>query len=53
MGQEVRELATYMFVVVYRIFKQAHGNIKKIFYEDIIECYEHNEGLMGKIRGSP
>jgi len=28
MGQEVRELAIYMFLVVYRMFQQAHGKIK-------------------------
>jgi hypothetical protein len=28
MGQEVRELAIYLFLVVYRMFQQAHGKIK-------------------------
>ncbi len=53
MGQEVRELGIYMFVVVYRMFQEAQGKINKISYEEIIECYEHNEGPNGEIRGSP
>ena len=52
MGREVRELAIYMFLVVYRMFQQAHGKIKKISYEEIIECYEHNEGLMERLEGA-
>jgi hypothetical protein len=43
-GQEVRELAIYMFLVVYRMFQQAQGKIKKNCSEEIIKCYEHNEG---------
>ncbi|MCJ7803299.1 MAG: hypothetical protein MUP18_01735 [Desulfobacterales bacterium] len=38
MGQEVRELAIYMFLFVYRMFQGAHGKIKKISSEEIIEC---------------
>jgi len=49
MGQEVRELAIYMFLVVYRMFQKAHRKIKKISSEEIIECYEHNEGLMERL----
>jgi hypothetical protein len=52
MGQEVRELAIYMFLVVYRMFQKAHGKIKKISFEEIIECYEHNEGLMERLEGA-
>ena len=52
MGQEVRELAIYMFLVVYRMFQEAHGKIKKISSEEIIECYEHNEGLMERLKGA-
>jgi len=53
MGQEVRELAIYMFLVVYRMFQEAHGKIKKISSEEIIECYEqHNEGLMERLGGA-
>ena len=52
MAQSVRELAIYMFVVVYRMFQQAHGRIKKISSEEIIECYKHNEGLLERLEGS-
>jgi hypothetical protein len=52
MVQEVRELAIYMFVVVYRIFQKAHGKIKKISSEEIIKCYEHKEGLMERLEGA-
>ena len=41
-----------MFVVVYRMFQKAHGKIKKISSEEIIKCYEHNEGLMGRLEGA-
>ena len=52
MGQEVRELAIYMFLVVYRIFQKAHGKIKKVSSEEIIKCYEHNESLMERLEGA-
>jgi hypothetical protein len=52
MGQEVRELAIYMFVVVYRMFQKAHGEVKKISPEEIIKCYEHNEDLMERLKGA-
>jgi hypothetical protein len=52
MRQEVRELAIYLFVVVYRMFQRNHGRIKKISSEEIIECYEHNEGLMERLEGA-
>ena len=52
MGQEVRELAIYMFLVVYRMFQEAHGKMKKISSEEIIECYEHNERLMERLEGA-
>jgi len=51
-GQEVKELGIYMFLVVYRMFQKAHGKIKKISSEEIIECYEHNEGLMERLEGA-
>jgi len=52
MGQEVRELAIYMFLVVYRMFQKAHGAIRKISSEEIIGCYEHNESLMERLEGA-
>jgi hypothetical protein len=50
MSQEVRELAIYMFLVVYRMFQD--GKIKKISSEEIIECYEQNEALMERLEGA-
>jgi hypothetical protein len=52
MAQEVRELAIYMFIVVYRMFQETHGKMKKISSKEIIECYEHNEGLMERLEGA-
>jgi hypothetical protein len=52
MAREVRELAIYMFVVVYRMFQKTQGKIKKISSEEIIECYKHNEGLMERLEGT-
>jgi hypothetical protein len=52
MGQEVKELGIYMFLVVYRMFQKAYGKIKKISSEEIIKCYEHNEGLMERLEGA-
>lgn len=52
MSQEVRELAIYMFLVIYRIFQKAHGKIKKISSEEIIKYYEHNESLMGRLEAA-
>ena len=51
MDKEVKELGIYMFFVVYRIFQKAHGKFKGISSEEIIECYEHNEGLMERLEG--
>jgi len=52
MGQKVRELAIYMFVVAYRMFQQAHRRIKKISLEEVIECYKHNESQMERLEGT-
>jgi len=52
MSQEVRELAIYMFFVVYRMFQESHGKIRKISSEEIIECYKHNEGLLERLDGA-
>ena len=51
-GQEVRELAIYIFFVVYRMFQESHGKIKKISSEEIIEYYEHNEDQIKKLEGA-
>jgi hypothetical protein len=52
MGREVSELAIYLFVVVYRMFQGAHGKIKRISSEEVIECYQNNEGLMERLEGA-
>ena len=39
-------------VVVYQMFHKAHGKIKKISSEEIIEYYEHNEGLLERLAGA-
>ena len=52
MGQEVRELAIYMFVVVYRMFQKIHEKIRKISSEEINECHEHNEGMKERLEGA-
>ena len=52
MGQEVRELAIYMFFVVYRMFQKTHGKIRRISSDEIIKCYEQNEGLMERLEGA-
>jgi hypothetical protein len=52
MGQEVRELAIYVFLVVYRMFQEGHRKIKKVSSERMIECYEHDESLMEKLEGA-
>lgn len=41
-----------MFLVVYRMFQKVHGKIKKISPEEIIKCYEQNEGLMERLEGA-
>jgi len=52
LDQEVRELATYMTFVVYRMFqKNSRKKIKKISAEEIIACYEANEELMESLEG--
>jgi hypothetical protein len=52
MAREVRELAIYMFVVVYRMFQKTQVKIKQVSSEEIITCYEHNEGLMERLEGA-
>jgi hypothetical protein len=34
------------------MFQKTQGKIKKISSEEIIECYEHNEGLMERLEGA-
>jgi hypothetical protein len=50
--RQERELAIYMFFVVYRMFQKSSGKkIKKVSVEEIIESYEYNEGLMESLEG--
>ncbi len=52
MGREVSELAIYLFMVVYRMFQETHGKIKRISSGEVIECYKQNEGLIEKLDGT-
>ena len=52
MDKAVKELAIYMFLVVYQMFHKAHGKIKTISSGEIIKCYEQNEGLMERLEGA-
>lgn len=49
---EVRELAIYIAFVVYRIFEGSQNKIKKITSKGIMDCYEYNEDLMGRLEGA-
>ena len=52
LDQEVKELATYMTFVVYRMFQESsRKKIKRISAQEIIECYEANEDLMERLEG--
>jgi hypothetical protein len=46
---EIKELAVYMAFVVYRIYEGSRHKIKKITSKEIIDCYETNEDLMGRL----
>jgi hypothetical protein len=52
MDQEVRELAIYIFFVVYRMFQKIRGRIKRISPEEIIECYGHSVSMMERLEGA-
>ena len=49
---EVRELAIYVAFVVYRIFEGSQNKLKKITSKEIMDCYEYNEDLMGRLEGA-
>jgi hypothetical protein len=49
---EVKELAIYISFVVYRIFEGSRNKIKKITSKEIIDCYEYNKDLMGRLEGA-
>ena len=49
---EVKELAIYMFFVVYRIFEKHFKNkIRKISGKEVEKCYESNEKLVESTAG--
>jgi hypothetical protein len=53
LDQEVKELALYMFFVVYRIFeKHSKNKIKKISAKEVMKAYESNEKLLEKLEGA-
>ena len=50
---EVRELAIYIFFVVYRMFGQAYGkSIAKVTAEEILNCYDKNEKFVLSLEGA-
>src|SRR4030043_1634390 len=49
---EVKDNVTYIAFVVYRIFVGSRNKVKKITSKEIIECYEYNEDLMGRLEGA-
>ena len=53
LDEGVKELAIYVFFVVYRMFqKSSSKRIKKVSPDEIMECYESNEALMGSLEGA-
>ncbi len=53
LDQEVKELATYLTFVVYRMFqKSSPKKINKISAEEIIACYQANEDFMERLEGT-
>ena len=52
LSQEVKELAIFLFYVLYRMFeKSSKSKISKISAEQIINCYEKNEHLIQSLEG--
>jgi len=52
LNPEVKELAIYMFFVVYRIFeKSSKKEIRKFPGKEVEKCYESNEKLVEKTEG--
>ena len=50
LDQEVKELAVYMFLNVYRMFQKSFPKrIKKISAKEIMDCYEHNEKFIANL----
>ncbi len=52
LDKDIRELAIFMFVPIYRMFQSAYGEtIKAIDSDTIIKCYEENEDLLNRLGG--
>lgn len=52
LSQEVKELAIFLFYVLYRMFeKSSETKINKISAEETITCYEKNEHLIQSLEG--
>ena len=52
LDQEVKELAVYMLLNLYRMFfKGFKKKIRKISTNEIIECHEHNVKFIGSLEG--
>ena len=52
LDQDVKELAIYMFFVIHRMFHKAYGKkIRKVTFDEIIECHDNNEKLMESLGG--
>jgi hypothetical protein len=53
MGRPVKELAVYMLFVIFRMFQKAYGKkLKSISSGQIMECYEADASLMGRLEGA-
>ncbi len=50
---EVKELAIYLYFVVYRMFEKGYGDrINDISSDEIIDCYEANKMLMKSLESA-
>jgi len=53
LDQSIRDLTIYIFVVIYNMFETGHENtIEEISFEEIIESYEDNAELLGRMNGT-
>jgi hypothetical protein len=53
LDKEVRELAIFMFIPIYRMFQRAYGKtIEMVSPDEIIKCYEDNEELLKSLGGA-
>ena len=52
LDERVKELAIYIFFVVYGVFhKSSPKKIRKVSADEIIKCYESNQDLMESLEG--